>query len=87
MEKIKSYGIRYSDRISNWHKLEQDLYLLANSKRRDKGLFMQQVIAAAADKGLDYLYLSRDKVCIEFRKELYNVKKEEFMNSVLRTLA
>ncbi len=79
---ITVYEKRYGSKVSNWLKLEQDLRVLLESSNSKKRVLGRIIVHKAIEKGLNYVYISNDSDCKEFRKTIYTTKRNDFMNRV-----
>lgn len=79
---IRVYEKRYGGRVSNWDKLGQDIRTILGSGHANRKFLSRVIIRTAIDNGLNYIYVSDEPYCKEFRKVLFNTRKNDFMRRV-----
>ena len=70
-DKLRRLSKKYPE--LNWEKLSQDLELI-----EDKPVLVTKVLLKLLTSGHNRIYIDKDEVSTEFRKELYARKRGEF---------
>ena len=79
---IRVYEKRYGNSVTNWPKLRQDVKIVLASDHAGKNLLCRDIIRQVLKNGLNYIYISDEKTCKEFRKAMLNAKRKKFMQRV-----